>query len=154
MQEALLQLHVPPDPTQPLKPQRVNPSLADDSADFLPNATPILPMAAPPEKHDGINADGTITLRVETASVSVPDLSGMSKRSAISRCQELGLKLRTSGAGIAIFQLPPAGTMVPEGETCIVTFARGKPTTNPKPTTIPRSPAAPAQPQAQARGKH
>jgi cell division protein FtsI (penicillin-binding protein 3) len=152
-QEALLQLHIPPDPTLPLKIQKIDSRVVADSADFLPNATPFLPLMAPPEKHEGVNPDGTITVRAESFSVTVPDFSGMSKRSVARLCQELGIRIQTSGAGIAVFQLPPAGTQIAGGDSCAVTFARSKPTANQKLTPSPRVPVAGPEMSAQARGK-
>jgi hypothetical protein len=57
----------------------------------------------------------------------------MSKRTAVELCQELGLAIQTSGTGTAIFQLPPAGTRVPLGDLCSVTFALSKPPVANKP---------------------
>jgi len=152
-QEALLQLHIPPDPTLPLKPQKINSRMAADSADFLPNATPILPLMAPPDKHEGVNPDGTITIRAESSSVTVPDFYGMSKRSVVRQCQNLGIRLQTSGSGIAVFQNPPAGTRIAGGESCAVTFASSKPAANPKFTPGPHVPAAGPEMSARVRGK-
>lgn len=143
-QEALLQLHVPPDRTVLPRAQKIDATLASDSEDFLPDATPDLPLAAPAEKSDDLNRDGTITVRVAGAKITVPDFSGMSKRSVVERCQELGIKVQTSGAGNAVFQLPAAGTLIPAGDTCSVTFARSMPGRNHKPTAVPRRAAAPA----------
>jgi cell division protein FtsI (penicillin-binding protein 3) len=128
-QEALLQLRIPPDQTAPLKTPKIDAAVAMDAEDFRPDATPVLPVAARPGKDgDGRNQDDTITVRVAAANVAVPDFHGMSKRTAVELCQELGLAIQTSGTGTAVFQLPPAGTMVPSGEQCTVTFALSKPT--------------------------
>ncbi len=122
-QEALLQLHVPPDPTVPMKTPNPGSAITADAVDFKPNATPILPIAAPPENADGTKESATITVRIASASVAVPDFYGLSKRTSVELCRELGLKIQTRGTGSAVFQLPPAGTLVPVGDTCIVTFA-------------------------------
>ncbi|MBZ5498228.1 MAG: transpeptidase family protein [Acidobacteriia bacterium] len=134
-QGALLQLGVPPDQTVPVKMPKFDPSIVVDAEDFRPNATPVLPLTAPAGTKDGTEQDGVITVRVASASVAVPDFSGMSKRTVVERCQELGLKVQTSGTGTAVFQLPPAGTLVPAGDTCSVTFARAK-------STPPHQPSA------------
>ncbi len=132
-QETFLQLHVPPDQPVPMKATKIEPSIAADVEDFRPNATPILPIGSHSETGDVANQDDVIVMRVAAASVAVPDFSGMSKRTVIEFCQELGLKIQTSGTGTAAFQLPPAGTLVTAGDTCSVTFARGKPATIKKP---------------------
>jgi cell division protein FtsI (penicillin-binding protein 3) len=143
-QEALLQLHVPPDPTVLPKVRKNQLALASDSQDFLPDATPAIPQAVPAEKSNGVNEDGTITVRVVAARVTVPDFTGMAKRSVVERCQELGITLQTSGAGDAVFQVPAAGTLIPVGDTCSVTFARTKPGRIPKPPAGPPHADAPA----------
>ncbi len=123
-QESLLQLHVPPNPSMPLP--KFNPALlAQSTEDFLPNATPVMPVAAAREGTDG-TAEGadSITVLVEEQSVTVPDFHGMPKRRVISYCQELGLQMQSTGSGIAVLQIPPPGTKVPVGEVCQVTFAR------------------------------
>jgi cell division protein FtsI (penicillin-binding protein 3) len=147
-QAVLLQLHVPPDQTIPIKPQ-VNPTIADNtSEDFLPNATPLLPVGTRAESGDGpaqegISQSGVITMLVSSASVEIPDFLGLSKRTVIERCQELGLRIQTSGAGSAVFQLPPPGTRIPMGDTCSVTFAPGKPGAANSPTATPPGTAPP-----------
>jgi cell division protein FtsI (penicillin-binding protein 3) len=143
-QEALLQLHVPPDQTVLPRVQKIDATLASESEDFLPDATPAFPLAVPAEKSDGLNQDGTITVRVVGAKVTVPDFSGMSKRGVVERCQELGIRVQTSGAGDAVFQVPAAGTLIPAGDTCSVTFARSKPGRIHKPPAVPHRAAAPA----------
>jgi cell division protein FtsI (penicillin-binding protein 3) len=126
-QEALLQLRVPPDRTLPVKSPRIDIAPAQDAEDFRPNATPVLPVTAQPAIAEGAPQEDVITVRVTEANVVVPDFLGMSKRAALELCQELGLKLQMSGLGKAVFQLPPAGTLVPPGELCTLTFANGKP---------------------------
>jgi membrane peptidoglycan carboxypeptidase len=143
-QEALLQLHVPPDQTVLPRVHKIDATLASESEDFLPDATPAFPLAVPAEKSDGPNEDGTITVRVVGAKVTVPDFSGMSKRSVVERCQELGIKLQTSGAGDAVLQVPAPGTLIPAGDTCSVTFARSKPNRIHKPPAVPQGATAPA----------
>jgi len=143
-QEALLQLHVPPDQTVLPRVHKIDATLASESEDFLPDVTPAFSLSVPAEKSDGPNEDGTITMRVVEAKVTVPDFTGMSKRSVVERCQELGIKLQTSGAGDAVFQVPTAGTVIPAGDTCSVTFARSKPNRIHKPPADRQRAAAPA----------
>ena len=149
-QEALLQLHVPPDQTMPMKAPKPGSSIAGDAEDFRPNATPILPVAARPEDADGASKCDAITVRVAAASVAVPDFHGLSKRTAVELCQDLGLEIQTTGTGSAVFQLPPAGTLVPVGETCSVTFTLSKPQGANKPSATGNSVAASTVRQAQA----
>jgi cell division protein FtsI (penicillin-binding protein 3) len=120
-QEALLQLRLPPDKTLPLP--KINPALArTEFEDFLPNATPVVPLRA--ETDTATDAPEVLRVRVGTASIAMPDFSGMAKRSVIARCQELGLQVVANGSGIAVFQTPPPGRPIATGETCGVTFAR------------------------------
>lgn len=123
-QEALLQLHVAPDKNLTL-PKFNRTLLARSAEDYLPNATPVLPIMALGEggKPDG-NTDDAILVPVEAETVLVPDFHGLPKRSVFNRCQELGLQLQASGSGVAVFQLPAPGTKIPLGDLCQVTFAR------------------------------
>jgi cell division protein FtsI (penicillin-binding protein 3) len=124
-QQALLLLHVPPDKSLPLP--KFNPALAASVAeDYLPNATPVAPITALNTGDEGAKTDDeTILVRVVTNSVVVPDFHGLPKRKALDRCLELGIQMQAMGSGVAIFQVPPAGTRIPVGDACQVTFARG-----------------------------
>src|SRR5262249_23598097 len=109
---------VPPDKTLP--PPKPDPSLAAaHSEDFLPNATPIIPLVA-----DGQNS-GAITVHVSSESILMPDFVGLAKRTVINRCQEIGIQVKAGGSGIAVFQAPAPGSRIPLGDSCSVTFARG-----------------------------
>jgi cell division protein FtsI (penicillin-binding protein 3) len=124
-QQALLLLHVPPDKSLPLP--KFNPALAAIAAeDYLPNATPVAPITALNTGDEGAKTDDeTILVRVAINSVVVPDFHGLPKRKALDRCLELGIQMQAMGSGVAIFQVPPAGTRIPVGDACQVTFARG-----------------------------
>ena len=124
-QQALLLLHVPPDKSLPLP--KFNPALAAIAAeDYLPNATPVAPITALNTGDEGAKTDDeTILVRVAINSVVVPDFHGLPKRRALDRCLELGIQMQAMGSGVAIFQVPPAGTRIPVGDACQVTFARG-----------------------------
>jgi cell division protein FtsI (penicillin-binding protein 3) len=124
-QQALLLLHVPPDKSLPLP--KFNPALAASAAeDYLPNATPVAPITALNTGEEGAKTDDeTIIVRVAANTVLVPDFHGMPKRTALDRCLELGIQMQAMGSGVAIFQVPPAGTRIPVGDACQVTFARG-----------------------------
>jgi cell division protein FtsI/penicillin-binding protein 2 len=52
----------------------------------------------------------------------MPDLRGRGSRAVTQACIDLQLKLRLSGAGVAVSQSPPAGTRVRAGDECRVTF--------------------------------
>ena len=143
-QETLMQLRVPTDQPLPFQPEKAEPVPVDDSQDFIPNATPVQPLTASSEGGGTLNPDGTITVLSTVDSVVVPDFTGLSKRSVIERCLELGLIPQTSGSGTAVSQEPAAGTHTAAGNTCKITFARGKPMTTNKPSGIPRKPAASA----------
>ncbi len=121
-QEALLQLHVPPDPTVPTKRTIDSAQHIESSEDFRPDATPVLPIAGGEEAEGDHAGDGIITVNAVEASVEIPDFKGMSKRRVMERCQELGLRIQTFGTGVAVFQLPPPGTLLAVGDTCSVTF--------------------------------
>jgi cell division protein FtsI (penicillin-binding protein 3) len=125
MQQALLVLHVPPDQSLPLP--KFNPAVAATVAeDYLPNATPVAPITALNTGEEKAKADDeTIMVRVAAETVLVPDFHGMPKRTALDRCLELGIQMQAIGSGVAIFQVPPAGTRIPVGDACQVTFARG-----------------------------
>ncbi len=123
MQEALLQLHVPPDQAVP-PPKLRRLQVADSSEDYLPNATPIVPVVS---MNNGVEpggpGDDAIAVRVGSQTVEVPDFHGMPKRKVLDRCVELGIQMQPSGSGLAVFQLPPPGTKISVGDVCQVTFA-------------------------------
>jgi len=123
MQESLLQLHVPPD--QSIPPPKFSPQqLAGASKDYLPNATPIVPVAElkSPDEPEGAG-EGVIKVRVGSETVEVPDFLGMPKRKVLARCQELGIQMQSDGSGFAVFQFPTPGTRILVGDACRVTFA-------------------------------
>lgn len=123
-QEALMQLRIPPD--QNLLGPRLPPMVADaGSEDFLPNATPIQPLIEISEQHAVVEENpDVISVQVEGETVILPDFRGQSKRKVLNRCIDLGIHLKSSGSGIAVFQSPPPGTRIGEGATCAVTFAK------------------------------
>jgi cell division protein FtsI (penicillin-binding protein 3) len=123
MQESLLQLHVRPDQSIPLPKLRPE-QLAGASEDYLPNATPIVPVADLRRAGEPASEDeGVIAVWVGSETVAVPDFHGMPKRRVLVRCQELGIHMQSSGSGLAVFQLPSAGTRISVGDVCQVTFA-------------------------------
>jgi len=124
MQEALLQLRIPPDKSIPL--EKFNPSVAAAaSQDYLPNATPVAPLVATGDKKQEEDPPEVISLPVAAGTIMVPDFRGMAKRSVLDRCLELGIRLQADGSGLAVFQVPPAGSRMLPGDVCNVTFAKG-----------------------------
>lgn len=124
MQEALLQLRVPPDKSVTLP--KFNPSVAAAaSEDYLPNATPVAPLVATGDAQQEENPPEVISMPVAAGTVMVPDFRGMAKRSVLDRCLELGIRLQADGSGVAVFQVPPAGSRMLSGDVCNVTFAKG-----------------------------
>jgi hypothetical protein len=122
-QEVLLQLRVPPDTNLTLP--EFNPKIADAaSEDFLPDAVPIEPLGFPETNPPAEDNPEVLTVHVEGEWVVMPDFRGLSKRSVLNRCIDLGIQLQSAGSGIAIFQSPPPGTEIPVGTVCSVTFAK------------------------------
>jgi len=121
-QEVLMQLHIPPE--QNLLTPETAPLVAKaDSEDFLPNAEAIEPLpfdnpASPDEKRE------VISMPVGGRWVELPDFRGLSKRVVLDRCADLGIQLKSSGSGMAVFQTPLPGTKIPPGTSCSVTFAK------------------------------
>lgn len=60
----------------------------------------------------------------EDGAVAVPDLTGSTVRAVIEQCSELGLEPMVLGNGVAVEQLPEAGTQVPRGSRVTVRFGR------------------------------
>ena len=56
--------------------------------------------------------------------VSVPSFEGQSVRGVIEKAGHAGLGVQVVGNGIARTQVPPAGTLVPEGTAIVVRFTR------------------------------
>lgn len=52
--------------------------------------------------------------------VIMPDLTGLSMRSALSRMEGKGLIIKISGSGRVVEQTPPAGTVVEKGDICFL----------------------------------
>jgi cell division protein FtsI (penicillin-binding protein 3) len=118
-QETLLQLGVPPDPNLPLPATK--PLVADLSTeDYLPNAVQPLETTYPSNEEE----PGVISILIEKESIKVPDFRGMSKRSVLQQCMDLGIRLQSIGAGVAVSQSPSPGTRMPMSGTCRVTFSK------------------------------
>ena len=52
--------------------------------------------------------------------MSVPDLSGLSARTAVRRLHALGFRVKWNGTGSVSGTLPAAGTRVHPGDTIVV----------------------------------
>jgi cell division protein FtsI (penicillin-binding protein 3) len=118
-QETLLQLRVPPDPNLPLP--KLKPMLmASSTEDYRPDAVqPLKVNQASMEEQPGV-----ISIPIGEESVVTPDFYGMSKRNVLRQCMDLGIRLQSLGAGIAVSQSPMPGTKMPVTGTCSVTFSK------------------------------
>jgi len=130
-QEVLLQLRTPPDIPKPMPALNLA-QMSAGTEDFLPNATPVLPIAALEDDQPAVDDSGEISVKVSDETTILPDFQGMAKRSVLERCVALGIRLQAIGAGVAVSQTPPAGTPIPAGEACTVTFAKINPDRIPK----------------------
>ncbi|MEJ2247055.1 MAG: PASTA domain-containing protein, partial [Acidobacteriota bacterium] len=54
----------------------------------------------------------------------MPDFRGLSKKTVLNRCIDLGIHLQSEGSGVAIFQSPSPGSEVPVGGYCNVKFTK------------------------------
>ncbi len=125
-QQALMQLHISPDDSVPLP--KLVPMIAEDrSQDPIPDTPAPVPQSVsyPVTYQANEGYPKVISLQIEAESVLLPDFSGLAKRSVLDRCLDLGVQLKSTGSGVAVFQSPPPGTKVPIGTTCRVTFAKG-----------------------------
>ncbi len=121
-QESLLQLHVPPD--KDLLSPKDSPKLVRSPSKNKEEAPLQIP-TAPAPKYQIAESPDTITTPVEQELVTLPDFHGLSKRTVLNRCLDLGIRLQSSGSGMAVFQSPLPGTKIPIGAACNVTFAKG-----------------------------
>ncbi len=121
----LFQLQIPPDPG--LLPAETLSQIAESgSKDFLPDATPVQPFGIPEtDLEQPAPSSGTISIKLEGETIVLPDFQGLSKRTVLDRCMDLGLRLHSRGSGVAVFQSPPPGARVPSGTVCNVSFAKG-----------------------------
>jgi cell division protein FtsI (penicillin-binding protein 3) len=122
-QEALLLLQIPADPSLPIP--KIAPLMADaGSEDYLPNATPVQPIAMPETAQADEDSKETITIEVGGDLIVIPDFRGLAKRKVLDRCVDLGIRLQANGSGVAVNQWPLPGARIPQGSTCSVTFAK------------------------------
>jgi cell division protein FtsI (penicillin-binding protein 3) len=124
-QESLMQLRVPPDRSLPL-PKFSPPVTTASTKDYLPNATPVRPLAEQAESRQNHTRQEILSLEVEGEWIVLPDFRGLAKKEVLDRCVELGIQLQANGSGVAVQQSPLPGTRIPAGGTCSVTFAKGK----------------------------
>jgi cell division protein FtsI (penicillin-binding protein 3) len=125
-QQALMQLHVPPDDSVPFP--KLAPMIVEDrSQDRIPDITaPVpLPVSFPVAHQANEGYPRIVSIQIEGESVLLPDFSGLAKRSVLDRCLDLGIQLKSTGSGVAVFQSPSPGERVPIGAKCRVTFAKG-----------------------------
>ena len=124
-QETLMQLRIPPDQSLPL-PEIAPLMVNADSEDYLPNATPIQPLSAFAGMQPGENTQEAISVPIGGELVQIPDFRGMAKRKVLTQCMDLGIRLQSSGSGVAVYQWPFPGTRVPPGSMCKVAFSSSK----------------------------
>jgi len=125
-QGALMRLRIPPD--RPILAPAPNlAQVSTGSEDYLPNATPIPPLAGLEIGQQAARDMEEIAVRISDETIVLPDFQGMAKRPVLERCADLGIRLQTSGAGVAVSQIPPPGTPISENEICTVTFAKISP---------------------------
>jgi stage V sporulation protein D (sporulation-specific penicillin-binding protein) len=128
-QESLLQLKVPPD--KDLLSPKLWLTAAVPGTKIQLTATQIKKASAPDKKKAPEKSPDVITTIVEQELVALPDFRGMSKRTVLNHCLDLGIRLQTTGSGVAVFQSPMPGIKIPIGATCSVTFAKGNWKLNP-----------------------
>jgi cell division protein FtsI (penicillin-binding protein 3) len=123
-QETLMLLRVMPDQNMPMP--KVAPLSANaDSGDYLPDATPVQPLAALAEKQAEEQILDAISVQVGGELVTLPDFRGLAKRKVLDRCTDLHIRLQSNGSGVAVYQWPLPGTRLPYKSLCNVTFAKG-----------------------------
>ncbi len=121
-QESLLQLGIPPD--KDLLLTKPAPAIADSANSVTTMQARLEKAASTDKKKETEESPEAIAIPVERELVSLPDFRGMSKRVVLNRCLDLGIRLQSSGSGVAIFQAPEPGAKIPPGATCTVTFAK------------------------------
>ncbi len=128
-QQSLLQLKVPPD--KDLLSPKLNPIAAVPATKMKLTAAQIQKASALDKNTQPEKSSDVITTIVEQELVALPDFRGMSKRTVLNHCLDLGIRLQATGSGVAVFQSPMPGIKIPIGTTCSVTFAKGNWRLNP-----------------------
>jgi cell division protein FtsI (penicillin-binding protein 3) len=127
-QESLLQLKTPPDKDL-LSPKLLQMAAAGNKTQLTAKQVQKKPL--PDKKNEPEQSSDVITTIVEQELVALPDFRGMSKRTVLNHCLDLGIRLQANGSGVAVFQSPEPGTKIAIGATCSVTFAKGNWKLNP-----------------------
>jgi cell division protein FtsI (penicillin-binding protein 3) len=128
-QESLLQLKVPPD--KDLLLPKLGAIAAVPGNKMRSTAAQAQKASALDKKKPPENYPDVITTIVEQELVALPDFRGMSKRTVLNHCLDLGIRLQATGSGVAVLQSPMPGNKIPIGSTCSVTFAKGNWKLNP-----------------------
>ncbi|MBL8151731.1 MAG: transpeptidase family protein [Blastocatellia bacterium] len=76
--------------------------------------------------HNNVNHVEILSVSSEVGAVIMPDLRGQGIRTALQRCNSLGLKLEFVGIGEITEQVPSPGTPVNPGSICKVVLQKGK----------------------------
>jgi cell division protein FtsI (penicillin-binding protein 3) len=129
-QESLLQLRVPPD--KDLLSPKLGPTAAVPGAGKKLTVAQIQTPSAPDKQKQAEKSPDVITTIVEQELVELPDFRGMSKKTVLNHCLDLGIRLQAIGSGVAVLQSPMPGIKIPMGAICSVTFAKGNWRLNPK----------------------
>jgi cell division protein FtsI (penicillin-binding protein 3) len=144
-QESLLQLHISPDKDL-LSPQS-SPKLVElPSKNKQVEEAPIQAPGALDKKNLLAESPDTITMPVEQELVTLPDFQGLSKRTVLNRCLDLGIRLQSSGSGMAVFQSPAPGAKIPIGAATSVTFAKGNVKLNTSAAILNQNNSQPSRP--------
>ncbi len=69
-----------------------------------------------------LQQEGSIFSDIDTG-LTLPNFIGLPLRNVVSRCVELGLKLRIQGSGRAVHQYPKPGSRVPKKGEILISFA-------------------------------
>jgi cell division protein FtsI (penicillin-binding protein 3) len=126
-QQILMQLRIPPDQDLPL-PALAAQVAGKDSMDFLPYTAAVQTLELPGSSDPVAKKQPeSISVKVGEDWVVLPDFKGLSKRSVLNRCMDLGIRLKSVGSGIAVYQSPLPGEKISPGATCEVTFAKVNP---------------------------
>jgi hypothetical protein len=99
--------------------------LSDSAGTLLDSAAPDLAPPPAPARASAPNPAAAPTSEIaESEGVPVPDLMGKPMRGVLEECFRLGLTPSLIGTGLAVEQVPEAGTLVRRGSHVTVKFAR------------------------------
>jgi beta-lactam-binding protein with PASTA domain len=78
-----------------------------------------------PQEGGTANSSSIESVRLEksTQVLTMPDLTGLSMRNALSRMEGKGLIIRISGNGKVVDQSPKPGSIIEKGDICYLKFS-------------------------------